>query len=132
MAFLRGQPNMLSMWDNLRVSNPFLHWAAGFSYTGSVTTAKGAYEGVHSLCKFTDPEVLLYVNLDALRTLRSIIGDEEIGVYRSIDGMFVKAARPQHASVSEEHESLLNHGLDIGFGWHGRVGCRGLSMVIRV
>ena len=29
MAFLRGQPNMLSMWDNLRVSNPFLHWPPG-------------------------------------------------------------------------------------------------------
>ena len=84
---------------------------------------------MHSLCRFTDPEVLLYVNLDALRALRSIIGDEEIGVYGSIDGMFINAARPQHASVSEEHERLLNHGLDIGFGWHGRVGCRGLSKV---
>ncbi len=129
---LSGTPNAMRSFHEFNRSNPVLHWATGFPMTsGSVGSYSGVMAGLHSAFRFTDPEVLRVANISAIRELASIIGDEaNIGKYVTVDGMFVPAAREQRPTYSDEQEALVNHGLTIDMGNHGKRWCRGWSMTV--
>lgn len=72
VAYRMKRPTLLDSFDWLKASHPLLHWALGYPFAGAVTTSQDTVEGMHSLCRRTDPEVILAVNLEAIRELAAI------------------------------------------------------------
>ena len=130
LAFLTGQPNVLAAYHELARSNPLLHWANGHPWTQTVETYRGGIKGLHGICRHTDPGVLLVANMTAFRTLAELTRDPDVGRFGSTDGMWIPASREQRQSGSALEEELLNHGLTIALGSHGKTFCRGWSLTV--
>lgn len=130
-AMLPGTPNLLAAWDTmLDAGDPCAHWALGWPRSdGGPSSYNKACPAMDTMLGSTDPTWALALNLEGFQQVRRIVGDEDLGRFCAVDGMFIPAAREQGPSLTSEEEELLNRGLDIGFGWHGDHGCRGWSMV---
>lgn len=130
LAFLTGQPNVLAAYHELARSNPLLHWANGHPWTHTVETYRGGIKGLHAICRHTDPGVMLVANMSAFQTLAELTRDPDVGRFGSTDGMWIPASREQRQSGSVLDDELLNHGLTIALGSHGKTFCRGWSLTV--
>jgi len=125
-VWLPGAPNLLRGWNELSRRDDCLHWALGWPWGGDTHHYGSTVEGMKSVLRHTDPTMLLAANLDAFRELRRTVGDDDLGRYCAIDGMFIPAAREQRETKTQLEEELINHGLEIDFGSPARATTVGL------
>ena len=129
------RPNLYASFHRFAESHPLQHWAFGYPWDGRVKTYQGALRGLHSVCGRTNPDVAVFLNVEAFKRLAATLPQKSKrlpGLYMAIDGEFIPASREQVESKSPLHEQLLNRGLPIDYGWHGDNGCRGWSVVVLV